>query len=38
MSDTTTVADLFTQWDIPWVVTTTLALTTLGWMVCAAGS
>ena len=36
MSDTTTVADLFTQWDIPWVVTTTLALTTLvytrGWL------
>jgi len=36
MSDTTTVADLFTQWDIPWIVTTALGLTaiiyTRGWM------
>ncbi len=35
MIDTTTVADLFTQWDVPPVVTCTLALTaliyTLGW-------
>jgi putative membrane protein len=26
MTDTTTVADLFTNWDIPWIVTSTLAL------------
>jgi cytochrome c oxidase assembly factor CtaG len=36
MSDTTTVADLFTQWDIPWIVTAALALTSLiytrGWL------
>ena len=36
MIDTTTVADLFTQWDIPWAVTSMLALTaiiyTRGWM------
>lgn len=35
MSDTTTVADLLTQWDIPWIVTAELALAaliyTLGW-------
>ena len=29
MSDTTTIADLFTRWDIPWIVTTELALTAL---------
>ncbi len=29
MVPTTTVADLFTQWDIPWVVTSALALTGL---------
>jgi putative membrane protein len=29
MIDTTTVADLFTDWDIPWIVTTELALTAL---------
>jgi len=27
MTSTTTIADLFTQWDIPWVVTSELALT-----------
>ena len=36
MSDTTTISDLFTQWDIPWIVTTELALTaviyTRGWL------
>ena len=36
MSDTTTVADLFTQWDIPWVVTSELMLIALiytrGWL------
>ncbi len=35
MIDTTTVADLFTQWDVPWIVTSELALAaliyTLGW-------
>jgi cytochrome c oxidase assembly factor CtaG len=35
MIDTTTVADLFTQWDIPWIATLELALAaqiyTLGW-------
>jgi putative membrane protein len=35
MSDTTTVGDLFTYWDIPWIVTSALALTALvyvrGW-------
>ena len=35
MIDTTTVADLFTEWEIPWIVTSELALTaliyTLGW-------
>lgn len=35
MIDTTTVADLFTEWDIPWAVTSALALTALiyarGW-------
>lgn len=35
MTDTTTVADLFTQWDVPWIVTSALALAaliyTLGW-------
>lgn len=35
MIDTTTVADLFTEWDIPWAVTSVLALTALiytrGW-------
>jgi putative membrane protein len=35
MIDTTTVADLFTDWDIPWIVTSALALTALiyvrGW-------
>jgi len=29
MIDTTTVADLFTDWDIPWIVTSELALTAL---------
>jgi putative membrane protein len=36
MSDTTTVVDLFTQWDIPWIVTSALALAALiymrGWL------
>jgi putative membrane protein len=36
MIDTTTVADLFTDWDIPWAVTSALALTALiyarGWL------
>ena len=36
MIDTTTVADLFTDWDVPWVVTLSLALTTViyvrGWL------
>ena len=36
MIDTTTVADLFTDWDIPWIVTGELALAALiytrGWM------
>ncbi len=35
MIDTTTIADLFTDWDIPWMVTSELALMaviyTLGW-------
>jgi putative membrane protein len=35
MTDTTTIADLFTRWDIPWIVTSTLALCSLiylrGW-------
>lgn len=35
MTDTTTLADLFTQWDIPWIVTSELVLTTViyvrGW-------
>lgn len=35
IADSTTVGDLFTQWDIPWVVTSELALTALiyvrGW-------
>ncbi len=35
MIETTTVADLFTDWDIPWIVTSALALTALiyvrGW-------
>jgi putative membrane protein len=35
MTDTTTVADLFTDWDIPWAVTSALALTAIvyvrGW-------
>ena len=36
MSDTTTISDLFTQWDIPWIVTTELAFAaviyTRGWL------
>jgi putative membrane protein len=36
MIDTTTVADLFTDWDIPWIVTSSLALTVViyvrGWL------
>jgi cytochrome c oxidase assembly factor CtaG len=36
MIDTTTVADLFIDWDIPWIVTSSLALTTViyvrGWL------
>jgi putative membrane protein len=36
MTDSTTIADLFTRWDIPWSVTTALALTALiytrGWL------
>jgi putative membrane protein len=36
MIDTTTAADLFTDWDIPWVVTSALALTAViyvrGWL------
>ena len=35
MIDSTTIADLFTRWDIPWIVTFTLALTAIiyvcGW-------
>ena len=35
MIDATTVSDLFTDWDIPWIVTSTLAITALiyvrGW-------
>ena len=35
MIDTTTVADLFTEWDVPWIVTSALALTAMiyarGW-------
>lgn len=35
IADSTTVGDLFTQWDIPWIVTSELALTALiyvrGW-------
>ena len=35
MIDTTTIADLFTRWDIPWIATSALALTALiyalGW-------
>jgi putative membrane protein len=33
MTDTTTIADLFTRWDIPWIVTTELALTALVYVV-----
>jgi putative membrane protein len=36
MTDTTTVADLFTQWDIPWIVTSELAIIAIvyvhGWL------
>jgi putative membrane protein len=36
MIETTTVADLFTDWDIPWIVTSSLALTVViyvrGWV------
>jgi putative membrane protein len=36
MTETTTIADLFTYWDVPWLVTAELALTALiytaGWM------
>jgi putative membrane protein len=36
MIDSTNIVDLFTRWDIPWAVTTTLALTALvytrGWL------
>ena len=36
MTDTTTIADLFTHWDVPWAVTSGLALTAMvyarGWM------
>jgi putative membrane protein len=36
MTDSTTIADLFTRWDIPWIVTSELAVTaliyTLGWV------
>lgn len=36
MTDSTTIVDLFTRWDIPWFVTTALALTaivyTRGWL------
>jgi cytochrome c oxidase assembly factor CtaG len=36
MTDSTTIADLFTRWDIPWIVTSTLALTAIvyvrGWV------
>ena len=36
MTDTTTIVDLFTQWDVPWAVTSALALTAIvyarGWM------
>ncbi len=36
MTDTTTISDLFTQWDIPWIVTSELALAavlyTRGWV------
>jgi cytochrome c oxidase assembly factor CtaG len=36
MTDSTTIADLFTRWDIPWIVTTALALAALvyarGWL------
>ena len=36
MIDTTTIADLFTDWDIPWVVTSALVLTAViyvrGWL------
>jgi len=35
MTDSTTIADLFTRWDIPWIVTTALALSAIiyvrGW-------
>jgi len=35
MTDSTTIADLFTRWDIPWIVTTALALSAMiyvrGW-------
>ena len=29
MTDSTTIADLFTRWDIPWAVSTALVLTAL---------
>ncbi len=36
MIDSTTIADLFTRWDIPWIVTSSLALSAViyirGWM------
>lgn len=36
MTDTTTISDLFTQWDVPWIVTSELALTAViyvrGWV------
>jgi putative membrane protein len=36
MTETTTISDLFTRWDVPWLVTTELALTALiytaGWL------
>jgi putative membrane protein len=36
MTDTTTVADLFTNWDIPWIVTSELAVVSIiyvrGWL------
>ncbi len=36
MIETTTVADLFTDWDIPWIVTSALAVITRSFT-CAAG-
>ena len=41
MIDSTTIADLFTQWDIPWIVTSALALTAAIYsarMVAASGA